>query len=179
MLLARHTPLGSGVETWGSPEFPQPLRLTWYCGDESPPVALVTSARAIVLRGGEVLVVREPGDRPYIIPGGRCEAGESSEATVRREVLEETGWSLGPLTPLGFIHLRNLDPRPPDHPYPYPDTFQIIYRAEAALFHPERMIFDEWVASSAFSSVGEARGLPLRAGESALLDAALVQRGQG
>ncbi len=178
IFLLPHTPVASGDEVWGSPEFPQPLRLTWYRTDDAPPLALVTSVRAIVFRGDEVLVVREPSGQPYIIPGGRCERGESLEGTVRREVLEEVGWALDPLTPLGFVHLRNLGPRPPDHPYPYPDAFQLVYAAEAATYHPEALIFDEWVASSAFMPVAAARQLPLRAGEIALLGAAVSRRGR-
>src|SRR6476469_6974492 len=58
--LSQHTPLASGDELWGSPAYPQPLRLTWYRTDESPPLALVTSVRAIIFQGDEVLVVREP-----------------------------------------------------------------------------------------------------------------------
>jgi 8-oxo-dGTP pyrophosphatase MutT (NUDIX family) len=134
--LSRHTPLASGDEIWGSPAYPQPLRLTWYRTDEAPPLALVTSVRAIIFRDDEVLVVREPNGKPYVIPGGRCEAGESNEATVRREALEEVGWALGPLTPLGFAHLRNLGPCPPNHPYPYPDAFQTIYVADATEISP-------------------------------------------
>lgn len=171
--LARHTPLASGDELWSVP-----LRLTWYRGAESPPAALITSVRAIVFRGDAVLVAREPDGTPRIIPGGRCEAGETPEATVRREVLEEVGWALGPLTPLGFLHLRNLGPRPPDNHYPYPDAFQTIFRAEAVAHHPALMIFDQWVASSAFVPLAEARRLPLRAGELALLDAAVVMRAE-
>jgi 8-oxo-dGTP pyrophosphatase MutT (NUDIX family) len=148
----------------------------WYRTDESPPLALVTSVRAIIFQGDEVLVVREPNGKPYVIPGGRCEEGESVEATVRREVLEEVGWALGPLTPLGFVHLHNLGPCPPDHPYPYPDVFQTFYVADAAEYRPEAVIFDVWVAFSAFVSFAEARLLPLRPGELALLDAAVVLR---
>ncbi len=35
------------------------------------------------------------------VPAGRLEAGEGPEAAAAREVLEETGWRPGPLTPLG------------------------------------------------------------------------------
>ena len=175
LFLARRTPVASGDEVWGAPGFPQPLRLTWYCADDEPPVALITSVRAVVFRGDEVLVAREPGGRPYLIPGGRREGGESLDETVRREVLEEVGWALGPLTPLGFVHLRNLGPCPPDHPYPYPDAFQIVYAAAALAHHPEALIFDEWVASSAFMPIAVARRLPLRAGERRLLDAAVTR----
>jgi 8-oxo-dGTP pyrophosphatase MutT (NUDIX family) len=165
--LARHELLATGEEMWSVP-----LRLDWYRGDELPPVALITSVRALVFRDDTVLVVREPSGQPRIIPGGRCEAGETIEETVRREVLEEVGWALGPLLPLGFLHLFNLGPKPPGSPYPYPDAFQVIYQAEALTYCPEAMVFDEWVASSSFVPIAEARRLPIRAGELALLDVA-------
>jgi 8-oxo-dGTP pyrophosphatase MutT (NUDIX family) len=171
--LARHTPLSVETETWGSPGVPIPLRLAWYRSDEEPPAALVTSVRAIVFRAGEVLTLREPGGRPYVVPGGRREAGESHEATLRREILEETGWILAAIRPLGFVHLRNLGPEPPGNPYPYPDAFQLVRVADAATYTPDAIIPDEWVASSAFLPAPAALALPLRPGERALLAAAL------
>lgn len=173
--LARHTPLATGDEDWGSPDAPTPLCLTWYRTADEPPPALVTSVRAIVLRGDAILVVREPNGTPYIVPGGRCGPGETSEATLRREILEEVGWTLDAIRPLGVIHLRNLGPSPPGNSYLYPDAFQLVRLARAIAHHPEALIYDEYVASSAFLPLAEARLLPLRAGERALLDAALGQ----
>ncbi|MCB0200269.1 MAG: NUDIX domain-containing protein [Anaerolineae bacterium] len=49
---------------------------------------------AVVLRGDEVLLVergREPAKGLWGLPGGLLELGESVEAGVRREVLEECG----------------------------------------------------------------------------------------
>ena len=172
--LSGRAPVAVEDEVWGSAERPTPLRLSWYLMPAEPPPALVTSVRAIVLRDDAVLVLREPDGRPYVIPGGRREAGESFEATVRREVLEEAGWALGLLAPIGRIHLRNLGPKPPGNPYPYPDAFQLVWRAEAAAHRPEARIFDEWVASSAFVPLAEALALPLRPGERTLLVAALA-----
>jgi len=170
--LVDRTPVAVADELWGI----SPLRLSWYLTTDAPPPALVTSTRAIVLRDDAVLVLREPDGRPYIVPGGHCEAGESHEETVRREVLEEAGWALGPLAPLGCYHLRNLGPEPPGNRYPYPDSFHTIYTAAAAEHHPEAVIFDQWVASSAFVPLAEALLLPLRPGERALLVAALAMR---
>lgn len=177
--LACHTPVAAGEEQWGPPEQPTPLRLSWYLTPDAPPLSLVTSVRAIVLREDAVLVLREPDGRPYSIPGGRCEAGESPETTVRREILEETGWALGPLAPLGCVHLRNLGPEPPGNPYPYPDAFQLVWVAAPLAHHPEAMIFDEWVASSAFVPLAEAQALSLRSGEQAFLAAILAARETG
>jgi len=150
-----------------------PLRLSWYLTTAAPPPALVTSVRALVLRDDAVLVLREPDGR---IPGGRCKVGESLAETVRREVLEETGWVLGPLAPLGCLHLHNLGPEPPGAPYPYPDVFQPVWCAAPVAYRPEAMVFDEWVVSSAFVPLSEALLLPLRPGDRALLIAALALR---
>jgi mutator protein MutT len=49
---------------------------------------------AVVVRNGQVLLIRRrnpPLEGRWTLPGGRVEAGESLEAAVVREVLEETG----------------------------------------------------------------------------------------
>lgn len=56
----------------------------------SPQVAV----GAILRNGGRVLLVRRanpPSRGLWAVPGGRVEPGETLEAAVRREVLEETG----------------------------------------------------------------------------------------
>ncbi len=174
--LAGRTPVAVADEDWGAPGSPIPLRFSWYLTPDQPPAALVTSVRAIVLRDDAVLAMREPDGRPYIVPGGHCEVGESHEDTVRREVLEEAGWALGPLAPLGCYQLHNLGPEPPGNRYPYPDSFHTIYTAAATDYRPEAIVFDQWVASSAFVPLAEALLLPLRPGERAFLVAALAAR---
>lgn len=68
------------------------MRLTSHFCQDLPPLDLITSVRAIVLRDQhEILVVDEPGGVSHILPGGRREPGELLEQTLRREVLEETG----------------------------------------------------------------------------------------
>ena len=55
----------------------------------------------------EVLLVHPSGNynrrKPWSIPKGLLEAGESLEETARRETLEETGVTAGDLVPLGHI----------------------------------------------------------------------------
>ena len=64
----------------------------------SHPIAAVAG---VVIRDDEVLLVRrgrEPGLGLWSIPGGGVKLGEGLEAAVRREVLEETGLRVRPVT---------------------------------------------------------------------------------
>jgi 8-oxo-dGTP pyrophosphatase MutT (NUDIX family) len=56
------------------------------------------SVKGVVLRGAEVLLLRNERDE-WELPGGRLERGESPRECVAREVTEEVGWSVeaGPL----------------------------------------------------------------------------------
>jgi len=46
---------------------------------------------AVVIRDGHVLLLRVEPHPYWFLPGGRVELGESSEAAIVREMLEETG----------------------------------------------------------------------------------------
>lgn len=69
------------------------------------------SAGTLLYRQGkgqlEVLIVHPSGNynrhAPWSIPKGLPSAGETLEETARRETLEETGITAGPLVPLGSI----------------------------------------------------------------------------
>jgi ADP-ribose pyrophosphatase YjhB (NUDIX family) len=61
-------------------------------------------ASVVVLRRDTVLMVeraREPFAGAWSFPGGRVEPGEDAEANARRELLEETGLSVGEIVRIG------------------------------------------------------------------------------
>ena len=61
---------------------------------------------AVVLRPDSVLLVRRgraPALGEWSLPGGAQELGETVEATARRELLEETGLSVGTLTLVAHV----------------------------------------------------------------------------
>ena len=65
---------------------------------------LPQAASVIGLKRGSVLMVkraRPPFQGLWSFPGGRSEAGESAEATARRELLEEAAITVGPLVRIG------------------------------------------------------------------------------
>lgn len=82
---------------------------------------------------GRLLLVGVDGR--YFLPGGGTEPGESAEATVRREVLEECGLTVDTLEPLGLVD-------------------QYVYAAdEQTYFHKRCTVFVATVTSTAPQSV--------------------------
>ncbi len=171
--LANRSPAASETVVWGAW---MRLHAVAYLTADPPPLPYVTSVRAVVLRDGLVLVQQDLDSR-HILPGGRREAGEPLEATLQREVVEETGWSLGPLTPLGVMHFHHLDPKPPGYAYPHPDFCWLVYTAEAAIFSPDAKLEDGYEIGSEFLSPDAARALALPPCQRAFLDAALRMDG--
>ncbi len=170
--LAQRWPVATDPVLWGER---MRLRATAYLSHEPPPLPYISSVRAVILRTGSVLVQQDKDNR-HIIPGGRREAWEVAETTLRREVAEETGWSLGPVTLLGFTHFHHLAPKPVGYSYPYPDFCWLVYTAEAAAFVPEATLDDGYEVGSEFLSVEEVSKLALTHYERAYLDAAIAFR---
>jgi 8-oxo-dGTP diphosphatase len=66
----------------------------------------------VLLRGPEVLLIkrgRPPRVGAWSLPGGRQELGETAEACARRELLEETGLTAGPLVLVGHVDSIHRD----------------------------------------------------------------------
>ena len=153
-----------------------PLGIAAYLCRELPPLDYVTSVRAIVLRDDSVLVVRDAENSYHIIPGGRREVGETLEATLQREVLEETGWTINQISLLGFIHFRHLAPKPVDYAYPYPDFLQLVYAANAVNFNADAKQLGQYELESGFRSIDEINRLSIAASQQAFLNAALKMK---
>lgn len=152
------------------------LREHTYLSEQLPPDEVVSSVRAILFRGEEVMVITDHKKEPYVIPGGRREPGESLEMALRRELLEETGWHVRQTAVLGFIHFHHLSPKPDGYPYPYPDFLQVVYTAVATSYDVTAMVPDPYVASARFCPIEELLALNLSAGQKVLLQAAISQQ---
>lgn len=161
-LLRRLTPIA--VDT---AERPGGLKLAVaaYANGDQPPLELVSSVRCIVRVGARVLVCEDRHPSVDVLPGGRCEAGESWAETAQREVLEETGWRVDSetLSPLGFIHFRHLTPVAANHPFPNPDFFQVVLHGEGHGAPDDWIDTEGWVLRSWPVLVTEALALPISA----------------
>jgi 8-oxo-dGTP diphosphatase len=79
-----------------------------------PRTPLLTTDCVMRDNKGRVLLIRrknEPFKGAYALPGGFVEIGETVEAACRREVLEETGLTVGQLRLLGIYSDPRRDPR--------------------------------------------------------------------
>ena len=149
-----------------------PLRLSCYLTDATPPRQYVSSARAIVVKGDQVLLVQDQVGT-HITPGGRLEPDETPEIALRREVLEETGWSLSTVRPIGVLHFAHTRAAPENWPHPYPDFLQVVYASSPNEYCSELKQEDEYVLGSEFVSIETVRQMPLDSGQHAFLAAAI------
>lgn len=73
-------------------------------GTGSPSEPILKACACLVDTRGRLLVFRHPEDGNMQLPKGTIEPGESPEAAVRRELLEESGIDFsGPLQSLGTL----------------------------------------------------------------------------
>lgn len=110
---------------------PQPNECRTVLSSQLPPLELVKTALAVAFMGDHLLMTNL-ASRGWDIPGGHIEPGEHPEDAVRREVFEETAAELGPLYLLAHQRVRLFGPRPDSYPYPYPDSYQVLYTAQVS-----------------------------------------------
>ena len=173
--LARYQMAVQETTFWGQGSEQLELVRTCYLSGDLPPLDYVTSVRGVVFHNDQVLVMHN-SDETHLLPGGRREQGENLEDTLRRELLEETGWHIVPGALLGFMHFHHLNARPAGHVYPYPDFVQVVYLATASSYSPEDRLTDDYEVEATFMSVEAVRDLNVSMAQLVYLAAALAAR---
>src|SRR5436305_1032852 len=75
---------------------------------------MTLGTRTILYDGERIFLIRHTYMPGWQLPGGGIEPGETAEASMHREVLEETGYRVtGPAELCGFYHNAPASPR--DH----------------------------------------------------------------
>jgi ADP-ribose pyrophosphatase YjhB (NUDIX family) len=74
--------------------------------------------RAAVFREGLILLVKEPGEEGWSLPGGWADVGESPSEAAARETLEESGYRVKPVRLLAaYDRDKHGHPSIPYHVY--------------------------------------------------------------
>lgn len=129
------------------------LQVTTFVSEDLPPLDYVSSVRAMVTNEErEVLMCTSADGETHIVPGGRREAGETLEETLKREILEETGWHVEIGRQIGFWWFHHLTPKPEGYRYPYPDFLQIVHHATAIRHAGDEAVQDDYERSIGFVS---------------------------
>ena len=83
-----------------------------------------TGVRIVMIRGKEVLLIRQSYMPGWFMPGGGVKRGETLEAAARREAMEEVGATLGDLRLMGTY--TNFGEWKTDHNIVFiADTFEL------------------------------------------------------
>ena len=64
---------------------------------ETGPATPKVDVRAAVFEDDRILLVKEPGEAGWSVPGGWADVGESPSESAARETLEESGYSVRPV----------------------------------------------------------------------------------
>jgi ADP-ribose pyrophosphatase YjhB (NUDIX family) len=85
---------------------------------ETGPATPKVDVRAAVFREGRILLVKEPGEEGWSLPGGWADVGESASQAAARETLEESGYRVRPVRLLAaYDRDRQGHPPIPYHVY--------------------------------------------------------------
>jgi 8-oxo-dGTP pyrophosphatase MutT (NUDIX family) len=173
--LASQLLLAEETAVWGNGRLP--LQITYYQTQQYPPLAYVTSARAVMFHNGNVMVVRDGDNSYHVVPGGRREDSETVLQTLQREILEETGWTIADPELIACTHFHHLAPKPADYPYPHPDFLQLIFVTCANTYKPDAHTAGEYELETGFHPIAKAHALPLPTSQHALLRCGLSRYG--
>jgi ADP-ribose pyrophosphatase YjhB (NUDIX family) len=85
---------------------------------ENGPATPKVDVRAAVFREEQILLVKEPGEVGWSLPGGWADVGESASEAAARETLEESGYRVRPVRLLAaYDRDRHDHPPIPYHVY--------------------------------------------------------------
>lgn len=110
---------------------PLPNEIALILDNQLPPQPAITSALALAF-DGECILMTNLHQRGWDIPGGHLDPGETPEAAMRREVIEEAGALLADVQLFGYQRIRLLGQVPSGYRYPHPNSYQVLYLARVA-----------------------------------------------
>src|SRR5215204_978184 len=109
---------------------------------ETGPATPKVDVRAAVFREERILLVKEPGEGGWSLPGGWADVGESPSEAAVRETLEEAGYRVRPVRLLAAYD-RDRQGHPP---IPY-HVYKLVFLCEILDDHPSLAVEADGVGS--------------------------------
>jgi ADP-ribose pyrophosphatase YjhB (NUDIX family) len=87
--------------------------------------------RAVILKDGKLLLVKERSDSLWTLPGGWADVNESPSEAVIRETREETGYQVSTIKLLAL-----WDKLKHDHPLQWPHAYKCFFHCDIVSGEP-------------------------------------------
>ncbi len=168
------TAVATHHRTWEWHTTPLPLQENIYLSPTLPPDELISSARVGILRrGGEVMVIHDHQNQPYIIPGGRREPAKQSWKRCTGKVVKKRVGQCENRPSSAFTTSNILRPSQMATPTRIPHFFWAIFTAQANQYDPTRLETDFYVTSAQFHPIHDVLTWQLGYGQHELLQTAV------
>ena len=102
-----------------------PISAQFRASSHPPPLTQLAKVRLVPFIGDDVVIIRMT-DGNWDHPGGTMEPGESHEAALAREAMEEAGALVSNFNIFGVFDCISHNPEPYRSHYPHPEFSQII-----------------------------------------------------
>lgn len=106
---------------------PQPNRVEFIVTYKLAPMELTKTAFVIPFVDHGHVIMAHNQRRGLEIPGGHIDPGENFFQAAKRECLEETGYSIDDIVPLGYLKMVSEGDVPNDWGYPHPISYQQFF----------------------------------------------------
>lgn len=121
--------------TYNAQYLPLPNRVEFVATRKMAPFELTKTSFVIPFIDNNQVIMAYNQRRGREIPGGHVDPGESLIEAAIRECLEETGYEINDIIPIGFLRMISDGEVPQGWNYPHPISYQQIFAGEISCKH--------------------------------------------